>query len=64
MTDRDFMREAIREAELAAEAGELPVGCVIARGGGILARAHNECEARAMPPPTRSCWPSGGRRAP
>ena len=46
MTDRDFMREAIHEAELAAEAGELPVGCVIARGGGILARAHNECEAR------------------
>ena len=46
MTDIDFMREALAEAQLAAEAGELPVGCVIAREGEIIARAHNECEAR------------------
>ena len=46
MTDVDFMREALREARLAAEAGEMPVGCVIVRDGGIIAQAHNECEAR------------------
>ena len=46
MTDADFMREALAEARLAAGAGEMPVGCVIARDGEIIARAHNECEAR------------------
>ena len=46
MTDADFMREALAEARLAAGAGEMPVGCVIARDGRIIARAHNECEAR------------------
>ena len=45
MTDADFMREALMEARLAAQAGERPVGCVIARDGEIVARAHNECEA-------------------
>ena len=46
MTDADFMREALVEARLASRAGEMPVGCVIARDGEIVARAHNECEAR------------------
>ena len=46
MSDADFMREALAEARLAAEAGEMPVGCVIALDGNIIARAHNECEAR------------------
>lgn len=46
MTDTDFMREALAEAGLAAAAGEMPVGCVIVRNGEIIARAHNECEAR------------------
>ena len=46
MTDADFMREALAEARLAAGAGEMPVGCVIVRDGAIIARAHNECEAR------------------
>ncbi len=44
--DADFMREALAEAALADAAGEMPVGCVIARDGEIIARAHNECEAR------------------
>ena len=45
MTDADYMREALAEAKLAAEAGELPVGCVIVRNGEIIGRAHNACEA-------------------
>ena len=43
MTDTDYMHEALAEARLAAEAGEMPVGCVIVRDGAIIARAHNEC---------------------
>lgn len=46
MKDADYMKEALAEAQLAAEAGEMPVGCVIVRDGAIVARAHNECEAR------------------
>ena len=41
MNDEDFMREALSEAELALAEGEVPVGCVVVRGGGIVARAHN-----------------------
>ena len=44
--DGAFMREALKEARAAASAGELPVGCVAVLGGEIVARAHNECEAR------------------
>ena len=44
MNDEYFMREAIHEARLAAEADEMPVGCIIVRDGAIIARAHNECE--------------------
>jgi tRNA(adenine34) deaminase len=35
------MRLALEEARLAAEAGEVPVGCVIARGETVIARAAN-----------------------
>ncbi len=38
------MREALAEAALAAEAGEVPVGAVIVKDGKILARAHNLVE--------------------
>ena len=47
MTDADFMLEALAEARAAYEGGETPVGCVIARGGHIIARAHNECVHRS-----------------
>ena len=46
MMDEDYMRQALEQARLAAAAGELPVGCVIVKDGDIIARAHNECEAR------------------
>lgn len=46
MTDAGYMREALKEAALAASEGELPVGCVIVRGGEIIARGRNACEAQ------------------
>jgi tRNA(adenine34) deaminase len=38
------MEEAIRQAERAAEAGEVPVGAIIVLQGKIIARAHNQVE--------------------
>jgi len=46
MTDIDFMKEAIIEAQKAAEIGEVPIGAVIVRNGEIIARAHNERETK------------------
>lgn len=37
----DFMGIALAEAKTAAEAGEVPVGCVIVRDGAVLACAGN-----------------------
>lgn len=45
MTDEEYMAEALRLAADAAEAGEVPVGCVIVRGGEIIARGRNRREA-------------------
>src|SRR5262245_9669952 len=47
--DERFMHEAMAEAELAARAGEVPVGCVLVKDGAIIARAHNLRE-RAQDP--------------
>ena len=44
MTDSDvsFMREALIEAERAAEAGEVPVGAVVVQGSEIVGRGRNQ----------------------
>src|SRR5438094_8447685 len=44
--DRDeaFMREALRQAQKAYEADEVPVGAVVVRAGRIIARAYNQVE--------------------
>lgn len=42
--DERFMREALKEASLAADGGEVPVGAVIVAGGRVIARAHNLTE--------------------
>ncbi len=43
------MRLALREAERALEHDDVPVGCVIAREGEVIAAAANERELRADP---------------
>ena len=43
-SDDYFMGEALRQAAKAYEAGEVPVGAVIVREGGIVARAFNQVE--------------------
>ena len=43
------MREALSEARAARDAGEIPVGAVVARDGRILSAAHNERETLRDP---------------
>lgn len=42
--DCRFMREALAEARMAADEGEVPVGAVIVSEGRVIARAHNLTE--------------------
>ena len=41
MSDADYMQAALEQAQLAAEAGEAPVGAVLVVSGEIIARGHN-----------------------
>lgn len=43
-SDEASMREALRQAQKAYEADEVPVGAVVVRAGKIIARAHNQVE--------------------
>ena len=47
-SDEFWMRIALDEARIAAEAGEVPVGAVLVRGGEEIARAHNLRETERM----------------
>ena len=40
--DRQFMEQALEQAQLAAIAGEVPVGAVIVRNGVVLSKAFNK----------------------
>lgn len=42
--DEYFMRQALRQAQMAFDADEVPVGCVIVLDKRIIARAHNLTE--------------------
>ena len=44
-----YMRYAIREADRALEAGEVPVGCVIVHENEIIGKAHNQRETLQDP---------------
>ena len=48
-TDREGMAEAIREARLAEEAGEVPIGAVVVCRGEVIARGRNRKEERRDP---------------
>ena len=39
-----YMRLALEEAQLAFDAGEVPVGAVLVRNGEVVSRAHNHVE--------------------
>lgn len=43
-TDEHFMREALKQAKLAYDKGEVPVGAVVVWGEKIIARGHNQVE--------------------
>jgi tRNA(adenine34) deaminase len=47
--DEYFMRLALREAERALEHDDVPIGCVIAHEGEVVAAAGNEREVRGDP---------------
>ena len=49
LSERNFMELAFAEAEEAAGAGEVPVGCVIVREGEVIARARNRTIADQDP---------------
>ena len=51
MTDNHdhFLRQALKEAERAFEAGEVPVGAVVVREGKVIGRGHNQREALRDP---------------
>ena len=49
MTDEQYMREALREAEAAGARGEVPIGAVAVCQGRIIARAHNLTETLTDP---------------
>jgi len=43
-TDEYFMKQALTEARIAADEGEVPVGAVIVCNNQIIAKAHNQTE--------------------
>jgi tRNA(adenine34) deaminase len=47
--DEYFMRLALREAELALEHDDVPIGAVIVHEGEVIGAAHNEREVRGDP---------------
>ena len=42
--DEYFMRMALKQAKLAEEAGDVPVGAVIVLSDAVIGRAHNQVE--------------------
>jgi len=49
MSDEEYMRQALEEAQKALQEGEVPIGAIIVQGKEIVARTHNLKEARKDP---------------
>jgi tRNA(adenine34) deaminase len=49
MTDTEYMRLALAEAQAAAQAGEVPVGAIVVHDGRVLARGGNRPIAQSDP---------------
>ena len=49
MNDEQYIQEALREARMAADEKEVPIGGVVVCGGRIIARAHNLTERLTDP---------------
>lgn len=41
MTDNEYMKQALAEAQQAFDANEVPVGCIIVAGNRVVGRGHN-----------------------
>ncbi len=46
MRNQTFIAQALMEAKIAFDQGEVPVGAIIVHKGEIIARGHNEIESR------------------
>lgn len=44
MTDEEYMMEALKEARMAVDEDEVPIGCIIVYDDQIIARTHNQKE--------------------
>jgi tRNA(adenine34) deaminase len=44
MTDEQYMRLALREAQMAFDAGEVPVGAIVVMQDQVIGRGHNQVE--------------------
>lgn len=44
MTDEQYMEQALKEAQKAYDAGEVPVGAIIVMNDKVIARGHNQVE--------------------
>lgn len=43
--DKEFMRHALLEAQIAGEKGEVPIGAILVVNGQIIAKTHNRVES-------------------
>ena len=55
MTDRDYMKIALEEAEKAFSRGEVPVGAVLVTGSGEMFRDSNRTAERHLPQSHAEC---------
>ena len=49
MSKEEFMKEALMEASLAEEKGEVPIGAIVVKDGLIIGRGHNLTETTKDP---------------